>query len=128
MRLLLDTHALLWSLADGGKLSVSTQALILDTRSDLAVSMVSLWEIAIKVSIGKLRIDGQWSRQINGWLRQNRVELLNIEFGHCVAVADLPHHHGDPFDRLIACTALQDDWTLVSVDPQFDAYGVRRLQ
>ena len=89
--------------------------------------MASVWEMAIKIGLGKLRFSQPIEVFIPDQLRRNRIGLLPIPFAHAVRVATLPHHHRDPFDRLLVAQALVDDLPIVGRDAAFDAYGVRRV-
>lgn len=86
-----------------------------------------MWEIAIKLSIGKLSLSQPYGTFIPEQLSINDVQLLGITFEHTELVATLPLHHRDPFDRLLVVQAIQEDLTLVSIDPAFDAYGIVRV-
>lgn len=123
MRLLLDTHALLWWLANDPRLSEESADAIADPASDVLVSAASAWEIAIKQSMGKLEAPSDLDRQ----MELNSFEELPITIGHAYAAGTLPRHHDDPFDRMLVAQAIAEGLTLVSADPRVDAYGVRRL-
>lgn len=105
MRLLLDTHTFLWFLADDPQLSPAARRLIEDGTNEILLSMASLWEIAIKVSLGKLTLGGAFATFIPDQLTLNAFGLLPIELAHVTAVAALPFHHRDPFDRLLIAQA-----------------------
>lgn len=123
MRLLLDTHVLLWALADDARLLPSARDRIADGRSSVFVSAVSAWEITIKRALGKLRVPDDLVEQ----LRMARFEDLDITIEHALAVADLPDHHRDPFDRLLVAQARVDGLTIVTHDPQVQQYDVAVL-
>jgi PIN domain nuclease of toxin-antitoxin system len=127
VRLLLDTHTLLWFLADDPKLSATANATIEDSANARLLSPASLFEIAIKVRLGKLKLAEPFGVMFPGQLTLNRIELIPIQVAHVEPLTTLPPHHNDPFDRLIAATALVEELTLVSADLAFDAYGVARL-
>ena len=127
MRLLLDTHTLLWWLANDPKLSAQARAAIANPRNDCFVSLASCWELAIKASLGKLRLSKPVERFIPDELAANDFQLLPIEFKHVARVESLEFHHRDPFDRLLAAQALADKLTLLSADEAFDRYGVKRV-
>lgn len=123
MRLLLDTHALLW-LLDDRRLSATAQVLFLDPENEVFFSVASYWEICIKVSIGKLNIGSDWIEQIDREMAINGIVWLPIEKGHCLEVINLPHPHRDPFDRLLIAQARAEGLTLLSADPNFGGYDV----
>jgi len=127
MRLLLDTHAFLWWVADAPELSAPAREAIRDPDADCWLSLASCWEMAIKQSLGKLRLPSPLPRFVPEQLAANRIQQLGIEFRHVARVASLPFHHRDPFDRLLVVQADAEDLVLVSADPAFDAYGVQRL-
>ncbi len=120
--MLIDTNAMLWTIARSRRLSRRARATIADARRPLVVSAVSLWEVAIKRSGGKLRAPADLSRRLAA-LRQ--FELLPISPLHAEAVGELPWHHRDPFDRLLVAQALAERLTIVSSDPQLAQYGVK---
>lgn len=124
--LLLDTHTLLWYFQNGELLPAHVRSNIADAASAPLVSMVIWWEMSIKAGINKLQLPLPLARMHEVAQQLGFVELP-ISFRHVEATGSLPHHHRDPFDRLLIAQALTDDLTLVSRDPKFDAYGVRRL-
>lgn len=123
MKLLLDTHVLLWYLEGHTNLSVTQRQLIEDRRNQVAVSAVSLWEMTIKVSIGKLALLDDLAT-IEETLLQQGIQVLPIQTAHLQRLLSLPFHHRDPFDRLIIAQALTEEMTLVSDDAAFSAYAV----
>ena len=127
MRLLLDTHALLWFTLGDPQLSPLALALINDAGNDKLISPASYWEIAIKVSIGKLALNQPYEDFMDRGIRQNGFDILPIEPRHTGRVAALPFHHKDPFDRLLIAQALTDAIPLVGADALFEQYGVTRL-
>lgn len=127
MTFLLDTHAFLWLLAGDRRLSPASKRLFVDPANEPLLSVASAWEIAIKTSLGKLTLPAPPRRWLRQELSRNGVELLPISFDHATRVAQLPFHHRDPFDRLIAAQALEENLGLLSADAAFDAYGVTRL-
>lgn len=120
-RALLDTQALLWMLNDSKRLSNDARAIVRDPAVGLVVSAASLWEIAIKRSIGKLKAPTNLARRL---LATGQFELLSISPVHAEAVGDLPWHHRDPFDRLLVAQALVEGLMLVSSDTLLVDYGV----
>lgn len=127
MRLLLDTHTFLWWVGDAQELSAKAKKTIAQPRNECFVSLASCWELAIKVSLGKLKISGRLERFIPEQLTVNSFRELAIEVRHAARVARLPFHHRDPFDRLLAAQALEEGLTIVSADSVFRRYGVRRI-
>jgi len=127
MNLLLDTHTFLWFIAGNDSLSQKARTLIEDESNRVYLSAASLWEIAIKVSLGKLALSEPFETFIPEQLDVNSVELLGISVSHASRVASLPFHHRDPFDRLLAAQALMEDIPIISADDVLDAYGVTRL-
>jgi PIN domain nuclease of toxin-antitoxin system len=127
LRLLLDTHTLLWFTLGDPQISPAALALINDAGNDKLVSPASYWEIAIKVSIGKLVLHSSYEDFIDRGIRQNGFDILSVEPRHAGRVAVLPFHHKDPFDRLLIAQALADDIAILGADPVFDRYGVKRL-
>ena len=127
MKLLIDTHTFLWAIGDVGRLSRTSRNLIQDGNNEVFLSTGSLWEIAIKISNGKLTIGGDFETFIPLQLTLNQFIVLKATLRHYATVITLPHHHRDPFDRLIIAQALSDSLPIVSIDDKFDAYGVQRL-
>ncbi len=127
MKLLLDTHTLLWFTLGNPKLSPIALALINDASNEKLVSPASYWEIAINVSIGKLALNQPYEDFIDRAIDQNGFVILPIESRHTARLVVLPFHHKDPFDRLLIAQALTDGIAIVGGDPHFDAYGVQRL-
>jgi len=127
MRLLLDTHSFLWFIDDSPRLSTAARHLIEDTGNEICLSMASVWEIAIKISAGKLDLGRPIETRIPQELRDNNMNLLSITLDHAAAVAVLPLHHRDPFDRMLVALSRVEQMPLVSSDVALDAYGVTRL-
>ena len=122
---LLDTHALLWWIADDPQLSVKARKAI--TGGRCRFSLASCWETAIKASLGRLKLDRPLAQFFQEELTANGIKLLAIDFRHVMRVERLPFHHRDPFDRVLIAQALEEDFALVSKDERFDAYGVNRI-
>lgn len=127
MNLLLDTHAFLWFIAGDTSLSQSARAAIEDLGNNRYLSMASMWEIAIKISFGKLELSEPFEALIPKQLADNSIELLGISFEHTVLVSSMPFHHRDPFDRLLIAQSKVERMTLGSIDPAFDSYSVNRF-
>ena len=126
MRFLLDTHAVLWYFHEPERLSVVARKAIESSDGIRAISAVSFWEIAIKVSIGKLTIAEPLSVIQDDFIERG-VLLLDIAVRTCISIQELPLHHQDPFDRLLAAQALGEGFSLISRDSVFDRYGVHRI-
>lgn len=126
MNLLLDTHAYLWFVGGRSSLSRAARALIEDTSHQQFVSIASLWEIAIKTSLGKLELPCGLDELFDDQLTRNGFTRLAIEPWHLKQVAILAPHHGDPFDRLLVAQCQTEDYVLISRDSGFDAYGITR--
>ena len=127
MRLLLDTHALIWFAEDDASLSKRARESLEDSANSLHYSLASIWEMAIKVSLGKLKMSVKLSGGFDHHLEQNGLNPLPIEYAHAARVAALPMHHRDPFDRLLVAQADLEHMGLVSHDEHLDAYGVKRI-
>jgi len=128
MNLLLDTQALLWFILSDPRLSRKAQDSIVETEGMIFVSPASLWEIAIKISIGKYKLPGNFQQFWDKQLEINDFTLLPISIAHASLVADLPYHHRDPFDRLIIAQSLVEKIPVVSSDSMFNFYkGVEKI-
>jgi len=127
MKILLDTHAFLWFVDDNPRLSQVARELIESEDAQPFISAGSLWEIAIKISLGKLTLQGLYEEFIPQQLAINGIGILNITMDHTAAIATLPFHHRDPFDRLLAVQAKLEDMILISADTVFDEYHVKRV-
>ncbi len=119
MRALLDTSAFLWFIGGSDKLSVHAQNVIMDLDNRIVLSMVSLWEVAIKVSLGKLALVKPYEQIIPQQIEENDIELLPIAHNHLTKIIDLPFHHRDPFDRLIIAQAMTEGIPIISPDAAF---------
>ncbi|MFZ4815032.1 MAG: type II toxin-antitoxin system VapC family toxin [Phototrophicaceae bacterium] len=127
MDYLLDTHTFLWFVNDNDQLSATAREVIEHPDHTIYISIASLWEIAIKVSLGKLKAPLPLSDFISQQLHENDITLLGITVMHLNTVANLPFHHRDPFDRLIVAQAKTEGLSILGVDAIFDAYAVKRL-
>jgi PIN domain nuclease of toxin-antitoxin system len=127
VRLLLDTHAWLWFSLGDRRLSAFAQRSIADGDAQKFVSPASLWEIAIKISLGKYVLAAPYEDFVRGSLEANGIRLLPIEPRHTAAVISLPFHHRDPFDRLLVAQAIVEELPIISNDAALDAYSVGRL-
>lgn len=127
MKLLLDTHALLWFLEGSDRLSSKARTAIEDLGNTRLFSIAGAWEMAIKVSLAKLNLTAPFEQLIPAQLDANAIQLLPVLPRHVAALIPLPFHHRDPFDRMLVAQAIVEDAVLVSADPMLDAYEVQRL-
>jgi PIN domain nuclease of toxin-antitoxin system len=125
MNYLLDTNALLWAMEKNPLLKQKAQKTITDPSNDIYVSIASLWEIAIKLSIGKLDLTQTLDDIIKELSKQNYL-ILPISIEAIKIIRTLPFHHRDPFDRVIIAQALADDLHIITSDKKFDDYSVKR--
>ena len=123
MKLLLDTHVVVWAIYSPHLLSPRVQALVEDEDNELLFSYASLWELLAKVGRGKLLAAGTSVESVSDRIISLGVTLLRIEVPHILLSAKLPHHHSDPFDRLLIAQALTEKLLLVSSDPILERYG-----
>ena len=127
MRLLLDTHTFLWAIAEPRKLSARAATALRGRAHELYLSTASVWEMAIKRSIGKLEADVPLRDLIERAREKIQLRILDVSTDRGLSVEDLPFHHKDPFDRLLIAPALWKEMTIVGADGRFDAYGVKRV-
>ena len=123
MKLLLDTHVLIWAVLDDPALSHRHRQALTSSDVEVHVSAVSVWEVAIKRALGKLSVPMELFDQA----QSAGCRRLNISWDHARAVEALPRHHGDPFDRMLIAQAKHEGMTLVTADRQFSAYDVDLL-
>ncbi|MGH7841645.1 MAG: type II toxin-antitoxin system VapC family toxin [Candidatus Binataceae bacterium] len=127
MRLLLDTHVLLWMAERSRRLGKKAGALVVDPDSELWLSSVSVFEIANKVARNRLRISQPIAKWLLSKLRENDISSLAIAHEHAIAAAELPRYHEDPFDRILIGQAQVEDLRIVTADAQFERYDVRLI-
>jgi PIN domain nuclease of toxin-antitoxin system len=127
MRLLLDTHTLIWWLADTPSLPVSARKLIGSRNVPVLVSAVSAWEIATKVRLGRLDVAVDLAKNFAEHLTRERFESLSISTEHGIRAGSLPGSHKDPFDRMLVAQAQIESLVIVSNDVQLDGFGIRRV-
>ncbi|MCY4438135.1 MAG: type II toxin-antitoxin system VapC family toxin [Chloroflexi bacterium] len=127
MRLLLDTHAFIWWMTTDERLSQPARRAIADEANVILVSAASAWEIATKHRLGKLSGADEIVPDIAGAIADQDFEELPITVADAARAGALPGHHRDPFDRMLIAQALARDLVLISNEPLFDRYGVRRL-
>lgn len=124
MRLLLDTHAIIWAAAKPSKLSGPSRRAYTSKNNTLYMSHVTIWEMAIKTSLGKLRLGLPLHRFVERCLGEGGLFLLPLETNHILGVASLPFHHRDPFDRLLISQAMEEEMNVVTADSRFRDYGI----
>jgi PIN domain nuclease of toxin-antitoxin system len=127
VRLLLDSHVFLWWITDDRRLTQKARRALSSTSNECFLSHASVWEMAIKTSLGKLQLDRPVGRFVEEQCELNGFSLLAISFRHLVAVESLPWHHRDPFDRLLVAQAMEDGLALVTGDKSVAAYGVKTI-
>lgn len=127
MDVLLDTQIILWAISGDKRLSKKNSTIFLDPANNLYFSIAGYWEIAIKVSIGKLKLNKQWAKIIKREMQLNFIKLLPITMEHCNCLAELPFHHRDPFERIMIAQAQIEKMPLLSDDNQFKKYTIELL-
>ena len=127
MRLLLDTHTFLWFIDGDTALSPYARQLIEDRTNERLLSIASLWEMAIKASLGRLTLALPFTGLVAEHVHGNAIELFEILPRHLDALTTLPFHHKDPFDRMIIAQSQADNIPILSRDSAFDDYAIRRL-
>ncbi len=127
MRLLLDTHTVIWAVDDPAKLSSPAAKVLEDPSNELLMSAGTIWEISIKVGLNKLSLSMPFRQWMEKAIADLGLTVLPITVEYADVQAGLPRHHGDPFDRLLAAQAKVEDFSLVSADAVFDRYGLKRI-
>jgi len=127
MRVLIDTHVFLWWVEGDRVLPVKARAALADQDNECLFSLVSAWELAIKAGLGKLKLAIPVRRYVVEHVAANGFRILDIRMAHIGRVEALATHHGDPFDRLLIAQALEEKLPVVSADPVFRDYGVKRI-
>ena len=123
MKYLLDTHAALWLFEGNDKLSQTAQSIIYDGKNEVYVSIISAWEVAIKVSLSKLDFDGG-SETFLSSTEENNIDLLGVKGEYVKIIESLPYIHRDPFDRLLVSTALSEEMTIITSDENIRKYDI----
>jgi PIN domain nuclease of toxin-antitoxin system len=127
MKLLLDTHTFIWWANEPEKLSEKAVTACQDNSNTLILSVVSVWEMQIKMQSGKLKISRPIEELIKTQQQANGLQVLPIELAHVLSLSSLTSHHKDPFDRLLIAQANVEGAILISVDPVFASYGIKVL-
>jgi PIN domain nuclease of toxin-antitoxin system len=125
MKVLVDTHTFLWDIIADHRSSAKAKQILRSDEHELVFSLVSLWEIAIKIKTGKLNTIGSSVAYIRDEMNAYGMELLPIRYEHILQLESLPHHHGDPFDRLLIAQALTESLPILSADRIFASYGIK---
>ena len=124
MRFLLDTHVVIWWVDQDRLLSVPAHEAIADPQNELNVSAATIWEIAIKTGIGKLKLSRPYRDWMNQAISDLRAKILPISVDYSHAQTSLPPHHGDPFDRLLVAQSIVEQVLIISNDVAFDSYAM----
>jgi len=127
MRVLVDTHTFIWALLHDHRLTAKAKEVLRSDEHELVFSLVSLWEIAIKIKTGKLNTIGSSVAYIRDEMNEYGMEMLPIRYEHVLNLEALPHHHSDPFDRLLIAQALAEGLPILTADRAFRQYGVKTV-
>ena len=127
MKYLLDTHTLLWIVTDSPKLSKEAKKLYLEMDNLILFSLASIWELAIKSSLGKIEFEKSLESFVEEHVKENNIQILNIEIPHLLRIEQLPFYHRDPFDRLLISQLIENNLSIISCDKMFDLYDVKRI-
>ena len=127
MRVLIDSHALIWYVDQDKLLSIASHAAISDPANDLLLSAGSIWEIGIKIGLGKLLLTQPFKVWMNQAISDLHVTVLPLTVEYVDVQSNLPKNHGDPFDRLIVAQAIVEQVSIISADANLDAYGIIRI-
>jgi PIN domain nuclease of toxin-antitoxin system len=127
MKVLLDTHTVIWALLQDRRLSSKAKQILSSDDSELYFSLASLWEIAIKIKTGKLNAIGSSVAYIRDELDAFGIQLLPIRYEHILQLEMLPVHHSDPFDRLLIAQAITESLPILTHDDKFAAYSIRLI-
>ena len=126
MKALLDSHAFLWALSGDTRMSTRARD-IFEGPSSLSLSIVSIWEILIKVQLGKLGLPRPAASYIFSELAKNKIATLPIRLDHLIAYENLPLHHRDPFDRMLIAQGIKEELPIITADRNFQNYSVRTI-
>ena len=127
MQLLLDAHSFIWWSINSEKLSLTGQDLLFDRNNRLFLSVASVWEMQIKLQLGKLQLNPSLQELIKNQITINNLEILSIDLAHIWTLATLIHYHKDPFDRLLISQSITEIMPILSIDEIFDRYPVQRI-
>jgi PIN domain nuclease of toxin-antitoxin system len=127
MRVLVDTHVFIWALLHDHRLSAKAKHILRANEHQLVFSLVSLWEIAVKIGVGKLTTIGSSVAYIRAEMDAYGMELLPVRYEHILQLEQLPRHHGDPFDRLLVAQALTEAIPILSADEKLREYPAKLI-
>jgi PIN domain nuclease of toxin-antitoxin system len=127
MKCILDTQAFIWFINADSRLSSKGRDYVSSGVNEIFISNASLWELSIKLSLGKIQIGISLFDLVKDHIIENDFKLLGIEVPHIIQVSSLPFYHRDPFDRLIASQSIIENMTIISSDEIFDKYGINRI-
>lgn len=123
----MDTHALLWITSDSSKLPIKCKSLYLEQSNEIYISKASVWEMAIKISLNKLKITNSLEKFVEDHVIANGIKIFDITLEHIYKIESLPFYHRDPFDRLIISQSITEAIPIISTDNSFDMYSVERI-
>lgn len=127
MKYIIDTHALLWIIDNNSQLSQKVKEIYLNESNEILLSIASIWEMAIKISLKKLVIPGVLSDFVKNHIIGNNIRIIDIRLSHIYRLESLQYHHRDPFDRLIISQSIDENISIISSDSRFDQYDVDRI-
>ncbi|HWO23643.1 MAG TPA: type II toxin-antitoxin system VapC family toxin [Kofleriaceae bacterium] len=128
MKLLLDTHVFIWMHGDPDRLSARARDLLIDADTELHLSVVSAWELGIKIARERLTLPEPLDEYVMSRARRARISLLSIDLVHVLEAVTLPLHHADPFDRMLVAQARTESLTLLTADPLIARYDVELMR
>jgi PIN domain nuclease of toxin-antitoxin system len=124
VKVLLDTHAFLWAITDDPQLSEKARRMFTSSDNELLLSVASVWEVLVKVQIGKLPLPKPTGDYLQRQLAKNAVRVLPIQLRHVLRLEQLPPHHRDPFDRILIAQSLEEELPIMTADPLMKNYAV----
>jgi PIN domain nuclease of toxin-antitoxin system len=128
MKLLLDTHIFIWWADQPERLSPAALSALEDEANELLLSVASVWEMQIKIQLGKLKLSLPLKELVKNQQETNDLTVSPVALAHVLALDSLPFHHKDPFDRLLIAQSISEGLTVVTTDSQFSAYSVKLLE
>jgi len=124
VKLLIDTHAMLWILQGSTKLTEKAAEVFTDVDNEVFFSAVSYWEICLKISLGKLQLRDSWSTDLDHIFEKNMIRWLPLKKGHLLGIVNLPWIHRDPFDRMLIAQAMAEDLSFITADSNILKYNI----